>query len=69
MSKYQYNYRIQANFNFDWNQVNNPPTDPSLYQFSQNLWAGQDDEGWCVFKLNPFNNTVLRIDFFPPVIY
>ncbi len=45
MSRYLYDYRIQANFSFDWNKVNYPATDPRLMPFTELIWAGQDGEG------------------------
>ena len=66
MSKFQYNFRIQALMNFNWDKVNFPPTDPNLQHFTQLIWAGQDDEGWCVFRSNPYTGEVVRIDFYPP---
>ena len=45
-----YDYRIQANMNFDWNKVNAPATDYRLNRFSILLWAGQDDEGCVSFE-------------------
>ena len=67
MSKFPYNYRVQANFNFDWSKTNYPATDPRLAPFTELIWSGQDDEGWCVFKRNPATTEVLRIDFYPPI--
>jgi hypothetical protein len=62
-----YNYRIRANANFNWSLVNAPPTDFRTRRFTVLLWAGQDDEGWCVFKEDPATGDILRIDFYPPM--
>ena len=67
MSRMIYDYRIQANMNFDWNKVNAPATDYRLNRFSILLWAGQDDEGWCVFRKDPITGSIVRIDFYPPL--
>ena len=66
MSRYGYDIRVQANFNFDWNQVNQPSRDPRLSSYTELIWAGQDDEGWCVFKRNPYSGEIIRIDFYAP---
>ncbi len=66
MSKFSYNYRIKARLNFDWDFIDAPATNMRFARFSVLLWAGKDDEGWCIFKKDPMNGDILRIDFNPP---
>ncbi len=68
MSKIHYDYRVKAKINFEWDLIDVPPTDMRFMRFSVLLWAGCDDEGWCVFKKDPLHNEILRIDFLPPKI-
>jgi len=69
MAIYSYHYRFKANFPFDERQVYDPPTDPRFYRFSEVIWYGRDDEGWCVYRRDPLTGEKLRIDFAPPVGY
>ena len=66
MTKIQYDYRIKCLEQFDNSKLNSPSRDKRTALFSELIWAGEDDEGWCVFKRNPFNRMVIRIDFYPP---
>ncbi len=66
MSQFYYNYRVQANLHFEWKQINSFSTDARLKRFTGLIWAGRDDEGWCVYKRDPYSNDVIRIDFSPP---
>lgn len=66
MSYLTYNYRVQANITFDESKVYNPAVDNSLRRFSLVIWYGKDDEGWVVFKKDPNNGDIVRIDFLPP---
>ena len=66
MSRMGYHKRIQANMHFNPTRLTMPATDTRLMRFTELLWAGQDDEGWCVFKRDPVTGEVIRIDFYPP---
>ncbi|MBD3159186.1 MAG: hypothetical protein GF309_10395 [Candidatus Lokiarchaeota archaeon] len=66
MSKYGYHYRIKKNARFDRSKVYSSALHPQLKRFTEVIWAGQDDEGFCVFKRDPHTGEVLRIDFDPP---
>ncbi|MHA1400709.1 MAG: hypothetical protein ACTSQE_10210 [Candidatus Heimdallarchaeaceae archaeon] len=66
MSRMRYNYRIQATFRFDEKQVYAPATHPQLMRFTEVLWYGLDDEGYCVFKRDVSTGEIVRIDFLPP---
>ena len=69
VSKFHYDYRIRTKINFDWDLIDAPATDLYLARFTILLWAGRDDEGWCVFKKDPVDGSVLRIDFLPPRVF
>jgi len=64
MAIYAFHYRVSANMHYNPNMVYNRPTDPSLARFSELLWHGCDNEGNCVYRKDPINGEVLRIDFF-----
>lgn len=66
MSRFYYNYRVQANFHFDWKRVKSFSAGSQLKRFTELVWAGRDGEGWCVYKRDPYSNDVIRIDFLPP---
>jgi hypothetical protein len=61
-----YNFRTKANFKFDETKVGMPSRHPSLGRFAEVIWYGEDEEGHCVYKRDPKNGEVLRIDFLPP---
>ncbi len=67
MGKFHYDCRIKTKINFDWDLIDTPATDLQFTRFSVLLWAGRDDEGWCVFKKDPSDGAILRIDFLPPL--
>ncbi len=67
MARIAYHYRIKANVPFDERKVYDPPTLPELQRFTEVVWYGMDDEGWCVYKRDPYTGEVVRIDFEPPV--
>jgi hypothetical protein len=53
MAIYTYHYRFKADVPFDQRQVYDPPTDPRLARFTEVIWYGRDDEGWCVYRRDP----------------
>jgi hypothetical protein len=61
-----YHHRIQANMRYNWRLVQDPPVHPDLCRFSVLLEHGQDMQGYCVYRLCPRSQEVLRIDFEPP---
>ncbi|MEM4734994.1 MAG: hypothetical protein QXS20_04670 [Candidatus Thorarchaeota archaeon] len=66
MPQLKYDHRVKANFAFDATKVGLPSRHPSLMRFTEVLWYGKDDEGYCVYKKDPKTGEVLRIDFLPP---
>ncbi len=60
--KYNYQYRIKANFLYDPSRVYDPPTNPDLFRFDTLLWHGWD-EGYCVYKKDSRTGEIVRIDF------
>ncbi len=62
MVMYNYNFRIQANFRYDPQKVHFPATHPQLKRFTELLWHGYDN-GYCVYKRDPLNGDIVRIDF------
>ena len=67
MAIYSYHYRIKPNFPYDERQVFDPPSDPRLIRFTEVIWYGRDDEGWCVYRRDPLTGEKVRIDFDPPL--
>ncbi len=67
MAIYTYHYRYKVNVPFDERQVYDPPTNPLLARFTEVLWFGRDDEGWCVYRRDPWTGEKVRIDFEPPL--
>jgi hypothetical protein len=66
MAIYSYHYRIFANLQFDERQVYDKPVDTRLKRFTEVIWHGKDDEGWCVYRRDPITGEKIRIDFQPP---
>ena len=66
MARYSFHCRIKANMPYNAAMVANRPTDSRLMQFSDLLWHGRDDEGYCVYRRNPMTQEVVRIDFQTP---
>lgn len=66
MARYSHNFRIQAYVAYNPSRVVNKPTDARLAQFTELLWNGCDDEGFCVYRRNPITKQVVRIDFQNP---
>lgn len=64
MSKHSYHIRVSANMPYNPNLVYNQPTEYSLQRFTELLWHGLDDEGYCVFRGDPITREVIRIDFY-----
>lgn len=48
MAIYTFHYRVSANMHYNPTMVYNKPTDPSLMRFSDLIWHGCDNEGYCV---------------------
>ena len=65
MTFYQYQYRVQASFQYNPTLVHNRPTGPNLSRFSELLWHG-NDASYCVDRKDPFQGEIVRIDFYPP---
>ena len=61
-----YNLRLQAPMPYDESRVFAPPSDPRLLRFTEVVWYGWDDEGWCVYRRDPTTGEIARIDFYPP---
>ena len=66
MANYSYHFRIQANMPYNPAMVASRPTDSRLMPFTELLWHGCDDEGFCVYRRNPTTKEVVRIDFRNP---
>lgn len=66
MAKLPYTFRTKANFKFDETKVGLPSRHPSLMRFTEVVWYGEDDEGYCVYKKDPNSGDVLRVDFVKP---
>lgn len=63
MARYGYDYRITAVAVYNPHRVHEPPNDQRLERFTDVVWHGLDDEGYCVYKRNPWTGEIVRIDF------
>ena len=66
MAMYSFHHRIRANMPYNAAMVANRPTNAQLMAFTELLWHGHDDEGYCVYRRNPITKEVVRIDFYNP---
>ena len=62
-----FDFRVQAMMSYDERKVWNMPSDPRLTPFTELIWDGRDEAGWCVYRRNPYSFEVVRIDFLPPL--
>ena len=51
---------------YDATKAGLPSRHPSMRRFTEVLWHGEDDEGYCVYKKDPKTGDVIRVDFLPP---
>ncbi len=66
MVKMAHNHATRANFRYDPTKAGLPLKHPSMMRFTEVVWHGEDDEGYCVYKKDPKTDEILRVDFLPP---
>jgi len=63
-----YDVRHKAQKPFDYSCVYDIPKERTLMRFTRLLWFGYDEEGPAVYREDPTNKEIVRIDFLTGII-